>query len=175
VLSHVAQAPWVRLPLVIAVVLAIQTSLVTDVRPFGVAADLMLLLAVCAGLVAGSERGAIAAFVIGLAFDLVLQTPFGLSALVYAVVAFSLGYLRLGIERSGWWARLVVVDLASMAAVFGFALLGSLFGMTRIVNARLVGVAVVVGLVNAALAPVALPVMRWTLLGGEHDRPVRVT
>jgi rod shape-determining protein MreD len=168
VLSQLAQSPFVRLPLVLFVVLALQTSVATDVRPLGVAADLMLLLAVAGGMVAGAERGAIVGFVIGLAFDLVLQTPFGLSALVYALAAFGVGFLRLGLERSGWWVRIATVFVASAAAVMAFALLGSLFGMTRIVNARLLLVAVVVGAVNALLAPVAIPVMRWTLLRGER-------
>lgn len=167
-LSQMAVSPLVRLPLVVAVVLALQTSLATDVRPLGVAADLMLLLAVSAGVVAGPERGAIAGFVVGLAFDLVLQTPFGLSALVYAATAFSVGFLRLGLERSGWWVRIAAVFVASATAVMAFALLGSLFGMTRIVNPRLLLVALVVASVNALLAPVALSVMRWTLLGGQQ-------
>ena len=162
-LSQLTRSPLLRVPLVVAVVLAVQTSIASELRPFGVAADLMLLLSVAGGLVSSPERGAIAGFFIGLSFDLVLQTPFGLSALVYSLTAFALGYLRLGIERSGWWMRVLAVALASAVAVVAFALLGSLFGMTRIVNVHLLHIAVVVAAVNAVLAAPALGVMRWAL------------
>jgi rod shape-determining protein MreD len=171
--AELAKSPWVRVPLVVVVVLALQLSLSPDFRPFGVAPDLMLLLAVCGGLVAGSERGAVAGFGIGIAFDLVLQTPFGLSALVYSLAAFGLGYLRLGVERSGWWMKIVAVFVASVAAVLAYAVLGSLFGMTRIVNLRLLKIALVVAAINALLAPVAIPVMRWALMG-KAGRPARL-
>jgi rod shape-determining protein MreD len=172
VLVHLAQSAWVRVPLVVAVALAVQTSIAADVRILGVAPDIMLLLAVCGGMVAGPERGAVTGFVIGLAFDLVLQTPFGLSALVYAVAAFGVGYGRLGFERSSWWLRAIVVFGTSAAAVILYALLGSLFGMTRIVNLDLLTVALVVAAVNAVVSPLAVAVMRWALLGRER-RPAR--
>jgi rod shape-determining protein MreD len=168
VIADLTRSAWVRLPLVLAVALALQMSVATELRPFGVAPDLMLLLAVCGGLAAGQERGAVAGFVIGVAFDLQLQTPFGLSALVYALTAFGLGYLRLGIERSGWLVRSLAVTGASAVAVVAYALLGSLFGMTDVVDLGLVTIALVVAVVNGLLTPIAYPLMRWTLTAGER-------
>jgi rod shape-determining protein MreD len=174
VLVQLAQSAWLRVPLVIAVALAVQTSIAADVRILGVAPDLMLLLALCGGIVGGPERGAGCGFAIGLAFDLLLQTPFGLSALVYSVAAFGVGYGRLGFERSSWWLRALVVTGASAASVVLYAVLATVFGMTRIVNLDLVTVAVVVSVVNGLLSPLGIPVMRWALLGRDR-RPARAS
>ena len=51
----------------------------------------MLLLAISAGIAAGPEWGALTGFIAGIAFDLVLQTPFGLSALSYCIVGYLVG------------------------------------------------------------------------------------
>ena len=48
---------------------------------FGAHGDLLLLVPIAAGLTVGPERGAIAGFVAGLAVDLLVTTPFGLTAL----------------------------------------------------------------------------------------------
>ena len=74
--------------LLLLAALVIHTSVLSGIRLQGVRPDLMLLIAVCAGLVAGPERGAIVGFAAGLASDLFLQTPLGLSALTFTVVAF---------------------------------------------------------------------------------------
>ncbi len=46
-------SPWLRVPLVTIVALAIQPSFFTDMRPFDAVADVMLLLVLAAGMVAG--------------------------------------------------------------------------------------------------------------------------
>jgi rod shape-determining protein MreD len=69
------ESPWLRLPLVLAVVLMLQTTLLAEVRPFGASVDLALLLAVCAGAAAGPVRGARAGLIIGFVLDLLLTKP----------------------------------------------------------------------------------------------------
>jgi rod shape-determining protein MreD len=164
------ESQWVRLPLVAFVALALQTSAMAELRIFGVAPDLVLLLAVAGGLVAGPERGAPAAFVLGLAFDLVLQTPFGLSALAYSVAAFAIGYVQLSVLRAGRIFPMLAVAGASALAVVVYALAGIVFGLQRVIGVQLLPVLLVVPLVNGLLAPVALPVMRWVLLAGDRQR-----
>ena len=74
--------PWFRLGAVALVLLAIQTTLFADMKPFGETVDLMVLASVATGVVGGSQFGALAGFIFGVAFDLVLETPFGMSPLV---------------------------------------------------------------------------------------------
>src|SRR5438270_13049479 len=81
-----------RTVLVIALALIIQPVLLAGVRVDHVCPDVLLLLAVLAGVTGGSEAGAIVGFVAGLAADLLLlQTPLGLSALVFAILGFAVG------------------------------------------------------------------------------------
>ena len=166
------ESPWLRLPLVMLVVLALQQSIMTQLRLFGVVGDLMLLIAVVSGLVAGAELGAVAAFCIGLLFDLTLQTPFGLSALAYAVIAYAVGYLQSGYLRQTWWIGPLQVAVASAAATVLYGVLATLFGTQRLLTAHLIAVVLVVSLTNAALSPVAARVMRWALVPDE-PRPRR--
>ena len=49
----IAVRPWVRVPLVTLLALAVQLSLFTDMRPFDAVADVMLLLVLASGMVAG--------------------------------------------------------------------------------------------------------------------------
>ena len=74
-----------------------QTTLGSDLRVAGVAPDLMVLLAICAGLTGGAEAGAWVGFWAGLLADLFLtSTPLGLSALTYCLVGAAVGALRDG-------------------------------------------------------------------------------
>ncbi|HEX9260778.1 MAG TPA: rod shape-determining protein MreD [Acidimicrobiales bacterium] len=169
-LSGLFESPWIRLPLVLIAVLTVQTALVPELRPFGVAPDLMLLFAVASGLVGGPQVGALVGFVCGVLFDLMLNTPFGLSALVYGLAAYSAGYVQLQVAKAGWWIPMAAVGAASALAMVGFALIGSLFGVERLVNGHLLWIAFVVGGINALLAPVAIRIERWALEGRDRAR-----
>jgi rod shape-determining protein MreD len=163
-----AARPWVRLPLVTLVALAIQLSLFTDMRPFDALADVMLLLVLAAGMVAGPRDGALCGFFIGVVYDLMLRTPFGLSALAYALIGYAAGYLQAVVSAAPWWIGMLIMGAASAVAVAIYAVIGTVFGLRDAVNLHLVTVMLVVGVVNLLLAVPALWVQRWTLLGGER-------
>ena len=80
-----------RLGVLILLALVVQVTVFADVRISGVAPELLVLLAVMLGYWAGPQRGPTAAFVIGLLWDIYLPTPLGLSAIVFAMVAFAIG------------------------------------------------------------------------------------
>jgi rod shape-determining protein MreD len=128
----------------------------------------MLLAAVSAGLTAGPQRGAVFGFATGLVYDLVLQTPFGLSALVYACAAYAVGFVQVQVSRAGWWVRPAVVGAASAAAVVMYALVATVIGVEALVEPRLLLVAVVVGVENTLLAPAALWLTKWALAPGAE-------
>jgi rod shape-determining protein MreD len=163
-----AARPWVRLPLVTLVALAIQLSLFTDMRPFDALADIMLLLVLAAGMVAGPRDGALCGFFIGVVYDLMLRTPFGLSALAYALIGYAAGYLQAVVSSAPWWIGMLIMGAASAVSVAIYAVIGTVFGLRDAVNLHLVTVMLVVGVVNLLLAVPALWVQRWTLLGSER-------
>lgn len=168
VLTGLVNTPWIRVPLVLVLALALQTGVMADLRILGMAPDIMLLLAIASGLAAGPERGAIMGAVIGFSFDLVLQTPLGLSALVYGFAALGVGMLSTGTIKSTRWIPVAATMAASAAAVAAYAILAAVFGLERAFGLRLVPMIVVVAGVNGLLALPALAVMRWALMTDDR-------
>ncbi|MEY2464235.1 MAG: rod shape-determining protein MreD [Acidimicrobiaceae bacterium] len=152
-----------RFGAILLVVLLVQTSLVAKLSIFGVRGDVVLLLPIVAGILGGSDRGAMVGFASGLAFDLLLQTPFGLSALTYCLVGYGVGLLQGGVLRSTWWIPVLSALGASAAGVVGFAVVGKVLGQDSFIDGRLPKIAVIVGIINAALVLPALRVARSAL------------
>ena len=118
--------------MVYVVALGVQMSLLADVRIGGAAADIMLGLAIAGGLVAGAERGVVAAFAVGILYDLLLEHarsgcrrwPTRWSAWVVAqLTARLLGHV--------WWFNMLIGTVASAAGVLLYACLAALFGVAR--------------------------------------------
>ncbi len=153
--------PLVRLTLVIVVALLLQLALISEMHVLTATGDILLLLTICAGIAAGPERGALTGFIAGLAFDLVLQTPFGLSALAYCIVGYVVGRAQTGILRTVWWVPMATAAIASAAGVVLFAVLEAILGDTHVFDRRLLAVVAVVSVLNALLAPPVIRVLRW--------------
>jgi rod shape-determining protein MreD len=152
-----------RLPVAVLVVLTLQSSLFDGVRFRGVHADAMLLFAVAAGIVAGPERGSLVAFATGLVADLFVQTPLGLTALTFALVAFAVGTLQGTLIRAAWWITPVTALLGSAGGVVLFVVLGAVLGQTQLVHRDVPLIVATVAVMNAVLS---LPVVRlagWAL------------
>lgn len=158
-----------RLPLALLVVLTLQSSLFDGLRFRGVHADAMLLFAIGAGIVAGAETGALVAFATGLVADLFVQTPLGLSALTFALVAFAVGALQGSLIRASWWITPVTALVGSAAGVVLFVVVGAVLGQTQLVHTDVPLIVAVVAVANAVLS---LPVVRlagWALPTGERS------
>jgi rod shape-determining protein MreD len=160
---------WTRLVLVALVLLSIQTTLLNELRPFGVMAQVLVLFVASAGVLYGSEIGAIAGFVVGLMYDAVLTTPLGSTALVFALVGAAAGGLPYFVREPKWWSRVAVVVVMSALGEVLFPIVQAVIGYEGWVQPRMFFVALIVALVNVILAPVVLLLTRWTLkesLGG---------
>lgn len=154
---------WTRLVLVASVALGFQTTLFNDMRPFGVMAQVMVLFAACAGVMYGAEIGAIAGLIIGLMYDCVLTTPLGLASLVLGATAFVAGIFPYFVRESSWWNKAIAVAVASAVGEILFPVAQALVGLGGWVQWRVIGIALVVALLNMLLAPLLMPVVRWTL------------
>ena len=152
-----------RFGAILLVVLLLQTSLIAKLSIFGVRGDVVMLLPIVAGIVAGSDRGAMVGFAAGLSFDLLLQTPFGLSALTYCLVGYAVGLLQGGVIRSAWWIPVVSAFGASAGGIVVFAVLGKVLGQDGFIDGRLPKIAVIVALLNALLVLPALRIGRWAV------------
>jgi len=162
-------SPRFRVPLVLVTCLLLHTTVLADLRVLDVMPDLMLLVAVAAGITGGADRGAAVGFASGLALDLFLRSPFGLSALVFTLVGYGMGAAHTGVLRPSWYIRSLAALLGSAAGVLLYAVVGTMLG-EPLINLRLVPVVIVVSLANAALAPLVVRVVGWSLTGAVPDR-----
>lgn len=158
-----------RTLLVVLAVLVVQSTVGLDIRVAGAHPDFMLLLPIAAGLAMGPEEGAVMGFVAGMASDLLLPTPFGLSALVGCLVGFGVGLTTGRITEGIWWLKSLVALAASAGAVMLYAVLGAVLGQEQFLNDGLIAIVAVVSVVNALLAPLAVRMVRWALVGSDAD------
>jgi rod shape-determining protein MreD len=150
-------------------VLVVQVGVVSDLEAFGAFGDLVLLLAIAAGSVGGADRGALYGFSAGLAYDLLLDTPFGLSALVYAVVGFGVGAVGAWVLQPRWWFHLVTAFVASVAAVVLAVAVTSLLG-SAYPGDEVVRIAGVVAAWNVALMLPARRLAQWAVGDDRSER-----
>lgn len=158
----------VRAGAVCVLAVVVQLAVFVDVRFFGVAPELLALVAVLAGAFGGPERGPIVAFGAGLLWDIYLPSPLGVAAIVYALVAFAIASLDAGLFHDSRVQLVVLAGVGTGATVIGYALLGTVVGETGLVGTRLLVVAGVAGLLNAVLAPLAAPLVRWAVAEPER-------
>lgn len=160
----------VRVLVVIGGVLLVQSTLGLDVRIAGAHPDLAWLLPTSAGVAGGAEAGAWVGFTAGMATDLFLPTPFGLSALVGCVLGFVTGRALASLSDPGRWVAPVVAVVGSVAAVMLYAVLGAVLGQGQMLHVDLGAVAGVVAVTNGVLALAVRHLMQWALGEGGLQR-----
>lgn len=161
---------FVRWTLVLILALVLQIGLVTQIHIFGVVPDIMLVLAVCAGLTGGPQRGAVVGFWAGLLFDLPRPHALGLSALAYCLVAFAAGAAQVVVLQSGRLISMAIVAVGCALGVLLFAVEGQFFGEDTLGNDQLVTIVLVAALVGAATSRLGLRVAGWA--DGPESRSV---
>lgn len=168
------QARWGwRVALVVISAAILQRGVASQVRPFDVAPDLLLLVAVAGGIAAGPQRGAVVGFFSGLALDLLLQGPLGLAALSYCLVGYFTGRYEGLVTRASRWVVMITAFVASALGESLYVALGQLLGQTNMLSSRLWLVILVISVVNALLAPLAVRVLRWATDDAPRFGPTR--
>lgn len=145
------RAVVVRYALVLATVVVLQRAVLAGLRIDGVSADLLLVLAIAAGVAGGVERGAVVGFAAGLALDLLVVTPFGLGSLCGLTAGSIAGFLESGIVHSARWLTAAIAFVSAAAGLLLFALVGTLLGQPNWLDWHLVVVIAIVGLSSAVL------------------------
>lgn len=158
-----------RCSLVVLTFMVLQRGLFSQLRIGGAVADVLLLLAVTAGLAAGPDRGARFGFAAGLAMDLLLQGPLGLTALTFSVVGYVAGRYQGSVVRSGRLRTRLTVAVASVLGYLLYVLVGWVLGQRNMVSGDLPMILLVVGGANFLLAGLGLRAVRWAF-----DEPARV-
>ncbi len=159
-----------RVALVIFATVMVQQTVMVALRISDAHPDLLWLLPITAALIDGPETGAIVGFWSGLAFDLVLPTPFGLSALVGCLLGYVVGTLAAPVDPSAPWLKPVAALAGSVGADMLFAVLGAILGQEQMVRIDFLAVCLVVGLSSVVLVLPVNRLMRWALAGTSNRR-----
>ncbi len=149
-----------RAALVGFVTLILQVTMISPINLGGARPDIVLLFAIVVGMETDPERGAVAGFAIGLAFDLLLDTPAGLTALTLTLVGWGVGAAKDAVLRSSWVISTALVAVASMAGTLLYAGLAVVFGVT-VEAGELPAIVGVVAVVNALLSRPMRWAVRW--------------
>lgn len=153
--------PALRYLLCVGTTAVLQYALVSQFRLLGVSVDLLLVLAIAAGIHSGRERGALVGFACGLSLDLMVVTPFGLGAVSYLLAAVVASLMA---EATVHAARRLLGVVALTAAVAGtlvFALGGAVLGQPGMVDGHLPVVVLIVGLSTSLLVFPVLRICQW--------------
>jgi rod shape-determining protein MreD len=159
----VSSVRLLRLAVVLLGTLLVQYTIGLDIRVAGVHPDVTWLLPICAALCAGPEAGALVGFCTGLATDLLLPTPFGLSALIGCLLGFATGLATRALDRTVWWLPPLAAAAGSALAVMLYAVLGAVLGQQQFLKVDLGAVVALVTVTNALLSWPAMRVMGWAL------------
>jgi len=152
-----------RVAILLGVGLLTQAALAPQVAVRGRVVDVMLLIAICAGLVGGQDKGAVVGFVAGVGTDLMVQTPFGMWALVGAVSGYGVGAVYGRYIDGGRFMRTVTIGMALATGTAMYAVLGRLIGQSFLGDVDIVPVLLTVAIGGMVLSPIALRVTAWGL------------
>jgi rod shape-determining protein MreD len=150
-----------RLALLLALAILLQTAVFPHLRIGGAAPDVALVLTVAVATREGPDTGAIFGFCAGFLVDLYLQTPLGLSALAFALTGAAVGVLQAGLLRPGRWLPPV---LGALGALFGnliFIGVGILAGQDQLRSTHTFQVLGFAILYDALIAAFVFPLAVW--------------
>jgi rod shape-determining protein MreD len=150
----------VRLGLVILVAVVLQTTLFTHLRIDGVAPDLGLVCVLAVAYECGPETGVVFGFLCGLAMDLFLTTPLGLSALSWAVTGYVVGVFQTQIVRTTPWLPLILGGLGGLFGGLVFLLVGGAVGEPGFLSTAGLRSVLIAAAYDALIAPVVFPIVR---------------
>ena len=149
--------------LVLLLVLSIQTTLFKELRPFGVAGQVILLFVICAGIQFGISIGAIVGLVAGLMFDFVVSTPAGLGSIALGVTGATAGLYLYFFPSPIWWLRMISIAIVSVFGEMYLLIAQAMVGLGVVLELRLLTIIAVVTTINVVLSPGFFLITRWTL------------
>lgn len=154
---------WFRLVLVVLVVMSLQTTLFSEVRPFGFAIQIVAVFVACVGCTHDVQTGAVVGLISGLMYDAVLATPLGVSALVLGALGAIAALLMQPFRDPTWWLRLLVIGVVAGFGEVLMPVMKSVVGLSGWLDERIIGAAIVTFVGALVFAAPLIPVSRWTL------------
>jgi cell shape-determining protein MreD len=157
------QGPLVRVIPLGLLLLALQRTIFVEVQVAGVIIQIMIATAAAAGVVGGSERGALVGFVFGVMFDLAEGTPLGSTATAMTIAGVVGGLLALIAADPHWWLAALFTGLGSAAGALTIPVVRVFIGEPEPFQEELYVVVPIVAVSAAIMSPLLVPLARWSL------------
>ena len=150
----------IRLGFVVLACVVLQTTLFTHLQIDGVAPDVGLVAVLAVAYEDGADTGAIFGFIMGLAMDLFLTTPLGLSALSFAVTGYAVGVFQQGVVRTTPWLAPILGGIGGLFGGLVFLTAGAIVGQPGFLSFDSLRIVIIASIYDALIAPLVFPVVR---------------
>lgn len=157
----------VRLVLVVVTLVVIQTTVFPSLRVFGAIPDLCLVATVAMAYEEGPHAGLIFGFASGLAIDLFLSSPMGLSAFAFAATGYAVGIFQSGLVRESRSISPVIAFAGGIVGGSIFVVVGAMVGESGYLSLHSVQVIIVAALYDALVSYAVFPFVRWADRGSD--------
>lgn len=164
----------IRLGLVIIVCVVLQTTLFTHLRIDGVGPDIGLVAVLAVAYEDGADTGAIFGFLMGLAVDLFLTTPLGLSAMAFAITGYAVGVFQAGVVRTTPWLAPILGFVGGLFGGLVFITAGAVVGQPGFLSFDSLRIVLIASVYDAVIAVVVFPVVRRVARRDERSGAWRV-
>lgn len=152
-----------RCAALVIVTVVVQLAIVTQVTVLGANADLLPLVALCAGLLGGPIAGASVGFSLGLVADMALLQTLGVSSLLLTGVGYQAGRYRELRDASHKMVPAIGGGLATLAYATAFSLVQFLLGVDSSVSPLVIRTIIVGAVLNALIATPVFKLVRMAL------------
>ena len=159
---------------VIITAILLQSTVFSQLRLLGVRPELLYLVTILIALQEGPNEGAIVGFSCGLAQDMLLDQPMGITALTLTLLGYAVGMSRQYIVSPSPLVPTVVVAISTALGVAFYEIVTFLLGQFEAGFTYAVKVALLTALYNAGLTPILAPLLRRIIEGSRPRRVVRL-
>jgi rod shape-determining protein MreD len=149
---NVTWGTLVRVVVLVITVVVLQLAVVAQISVFDASPDLLPLVALSVGLLAGPVAGATVGFLLGLVADMALLQTLGVSSLLLIGVGYLAGRFRELRDASHKLVPPIAAVIATLGFDTGFGLVQFLLGVDSSVSPLVIREALVSALVNGLLA-----------------------
>jgi len=159
---------------VIVTAILLHSTVFSQLRLLGVRPELLYLVTILIALQEGPNEGAIVGFTCGLAQDMLLDQPMGITALTLTLLGYAVGMARQYIVSPSPLVPTIVVAISTALGVAFYEIVTFLLGQFEAGFTYAVKVALLTALYNAVLTPILAPLLRRIVEGSRPRRVVRL-
>jgi rod shape-determining protein MreD len=151
----------------------LQSTVFSELRLLGVRPELLFLVTIVLALLEGPNEGAVVGFAAGLAQDMFLDQPKGITALTLTLLGYGVGMARQYIVSPSPLLPTFVVAIGTAIGMAFYEVVSFLLGSFDLPATEAVRIALLTAAYNAVLTPILYPLLRRIVEGSRPRRVVR--